>query len=170
MNPDTGDYILDSLREEDDELAKDIHSSIYTVDLLMNMTDKDVQYLLRDFDNSELAVIIKGKREEIRERILCNISERRRLMIEEESVFLGEMRRADVDKSTAELIEYLKELEQKGEVSVPRGEGRMDLEQLIDGRIGDGLVKMGEMTEEQVTAGADAAEGRRFAPVWRDRR
>ena len=26
----------------------------------------------------------------------------------------------------------------------------MDLEQLIDGRIGDGLVKMGEMTEEQV--------------------
>lgn len=26
----------------------------------------------------------------------------------------------------------------------------MDLEQLIDGRIGDGLVRMGEMTEEQV--------------------
>ena len=26
----------------------------------------------------------------------------------------------------------------------------MDIEKLIDGRIGDGLVKMGEMTEEQV--------------------
>ncbi|MDC7228226.1 MAG: hypothetical protein PQJ61_15800 [Spirochaetales bacterium] len=26
----------------------------------------------------------------------------------------------------------------------------MDLEQLIDGRIGDGMVKMGEMTESQV--------------------
>lgn len=28
----------------------------------------------------------------------------------------------------------------------------MDIEQLIDGRIGDGMVKMGEMTEEQVQA------------------
>ena len=26
----------------------------------------------------------------------------------------------------------------------------MDIEKLIDGRIGDGLVKLGEMTEEQV--------------------
>ena len=26
----------------------------------------------------------------------------------------------------------------------------MDIEKLIDGRIGDGLVRMGEMTEEQV--------------------
>lgn len=116
------ELILDGLTDDDEELATEIKSSIYTIDLLKNMEDKDVQYLLREFDNSELAIIIKGKSEEIRGRMLDNISERRRIMIEEESVFLGEMRRSDVDKSTRELIDYLMDLEARGEVTIPRGD------------------------------------------------
>ena len=122
MDPGSEEYILESLGDENDALAADIKNSIYNIDMLLNMSDKDVQYLLREFDNSELAIIIKGKNDEVRGRILDNISERRRIMVKEESVFLGQMRRADVDKSTRELIDYLKELEQRGEVSIPRGE------------------------------------------------
>ena len=114
--------ILDEITNADSRLAEQIKDSIYTIDLLLKMTDKDVQLLLRDFDNSELAIIIKGKNKEIRNLILDNLSERRRAMIEEESIYLGEMLRADVDKATRDLIFYLMDLEQKGLVTIPRGE------------------------------------------------
>ncbi|HAK46092.1 MAG TPA: hypothetical protein DCO79_09290 [Spirochaeta sp.] len=122
MDPGSEEHILDGLTTGSIGLADDIKSSIYTIELLMNMDNKDVQYLLRDFDNSELAIIIKGKSEDVRGRILKSISERRRVMVEEESLYLGEMRRSDVDKSTRELIDYLMELEKLGEVKIPRGD------------------------------------------------
>ena len=114
--------ILENIESKNSHLAEQIKDNIYTIDLLLEMANKDVQYLLRDFDNSEIAIIIKGKNNKIRARILDNLSERRRIMIEEESIYLGEMLRTDVDKSTREFIEYLIELEQKGLVKIPRGE------------------------------------------------
>ncbi|MDC7228227.1 MAG: flagellar motor switch protein FliG [Spirochaetales bacterium] len=122
MSPVSEEKILDDLTEAGEGIADDIRNSIYTIDLLINMDNKDIQTLLRDFDNSELAIIIKGKSKEIRDRILDNISERRRIMIEEESVYLGAMRRSDVDKSTRELVEYMMELERRDEISIPRGD------------------------------------------------
>ncbi len=114
--------ILEELENENKHLAEQIKENIYTVDLLLRMDDKDVQYLLRDFDNSEIAIIIKGKSDSVRTKLLDNLSERRRVMIEEESIYLGEMRRSDVDKSTREFIEYIMELEQKGRIVIPRGD------------------------------------------------
>lgn len=114
--------ILENITESNRALAEEIKDSIYTIDMILRMDDKDVQYLLRDFADSELAVIIKGKPDNIRDRILGSISERRRLIVEEESLHLGEMLRSDVDKSTREMVEYLRELEQKGTVVIPRGE------------------------------------------------
>ena len=122
MSPSAEDTILEVIKNEDQNLADEIRDSIYTIDLLMNMDGKDIQFLLRDFADSELAVVIKGKSKEIRDCILDNVSDRRRVMIEEESLYLGEMRRSDVDKSTRELVDYLIELEEKGEIMIPRGE------------------------------------------------
>lgn len=113
--------ILDNLTDVNNELAEQIKENIYSIDLVLRMDDKDLQYLLRDFDNSELAVIIKGKQADVRKRILEGVSQRRRDMIEEESLHLGEMLRSDVDKATRDLIYYLRDLEQKGLVKIPRG-------------------------------------------------
>jgi flagellar motor switch protein FliG len=114
--------ILNEITSSDNELASQIRDRIYTLDLLLQMEDRDVQYLLRDFENKELAVIIKGKEEDLKNKLLDNISERRRIMIEEESVFIGEMRRTEVDKSTKELIDYMMDLEKQGLISIPRRE------------------------------------------------
>lgn len=114
--------ILEELEHDDRELAGIIKESIYTIDLILKMDDKDIQYVLRDFENSELAVIIKGKNDKVRSKLLDNLSERRRVMIEEESIYLGEMRRSDVDKSTKELIQYMMDLEKKDLIKIPRGD------------------------------------------------
>lgn len=113
--------ILDELTSDDTTLAAEIKEKIYTLDMILNMEDRDVQYLLRDFENSELAIIIKGRKQDLKDKLLNNISERRRIMVEEESVYLGEMRRSDVDKSAKELIDYLMNLEQRGMITIPRG-------------------------------------------------
>ena len=118
----TEEKILDDLSETRKDLAGEIKERIYTTDLILRMDDKDVQLLLRDFADSELAVIIKGKSEELRKKLLDNLSGRRRVMIEEESVYIGEMLRSDVDKATKELMLYLMELEQKGQVIIPRAD------------------------------------------------
>lgn len=64
---------------------------------------------MRDYGDSEIALILKGKPEEIRQKLLANVSERRRVLIEDESLHLGTVKRSDVEKATKEFLKYLQE-------------------------------------------------------------
>lgn len=120
MAPSAESEILRALDLVDPDLSRSVKERLYTADLLLLVSDRDLADLLRDFGDSELALFLKGKTEELRARLLRAVSERRRVLISEEYAHLGPQKRDDVDEITHELLERLRKLEEEGTILVPR--------------------------------------------------
>lgn len=80
-NLETEKNILQKISSEDAELAQDIMKQIYTLDDILLMNDKDVQYLLSLLENTEIRSLIFNRSKEIRQKILTNISKNKALCI-----------------------------------------------------------------------------------------
>ena len=112
--------ILEKLEEEAPLVAEDLKDRLFTIDVLEDMDDRDLQKVLRSLSEKEIALILKGKPESIRVRVLSNLSERRRLLVSEEYRYLGAVPRKEVDKATKEFLETLKRMEAQGEIVIHR--------------------------------------------------
>ncbi len=124
LGSDAGEQLLAELGRESPDLSEDIRDRLFTVDTLLLIEDVDLQKVLQDFPDSEIALVLKGKNEAIRGKVLKNVSERRRTFIMEEYQHLGAMPRKEVDKATREFIAVMKELESQGKIVVRRPDER----------------------------------------------
>lgn len=120
MAPSEGSAILQALAMVDPEVSESIRERLYTTDLLLTMARKDLADLFREFTDSEIALFLKGKSEELRIIVLRAVSERRREIIAEEYAHLGAQKRADVDEITSIVMERMRSLEETGAILVPR--------------------------------------------------
>ncbi len=125
MAPDSERTILEKLRIQDIDLTEEIEKRLFTADILLKLTDRDIQGLLRDYSDSELTLILKGLDEDQRKRILDNISSRRIEIIKEEDNALGAVFRSEIDKAIQEFIDYIRLQAEKGEITLARGDDRL---------------------------------------------
>ncbi len=120
MNLSDEDRILSSLEHEDKELSSEVKEKLFTVDTIIDVRDRDLEKILRDYNDKEIAILLKGRNETIREKILLNVSERRREFIRLEEEALGPILRSDVDKTMKDFLDYLRELEIQGSLLFDR--------------------------------------------------
>ncbi|TWT62046.1 flagellar motor switch protein FliG [Rubinisphaera italica] len=113
--------ILENLEEEDSELADEIRRLMFVFDDLMKLDNKAIQSLLKEVDNSQWALALKGASEEIREKILSNLSQRASEMLREEMEFLGSVRVSDVEAMQSQIVDVVRRLEDSGEIAVSAG-------------------------------------------------
>jgi flagellar motor switch protein FliG len=118
--------ILDDLASSDPELSQDVKDRLFTIELVFDIDDADLQAILRDYDDEEIAVILKAKDERIQQRILSNLSSRRQLMVREEILSLGKMRKSDVDSATKDFVDYLVELDDQRKITIHRNDKIVD--------------------------------------------
>ena len=112
--------LLHYLEDADPELGTEIKERLFTIETLLYIEDRDLQKVLQDVENGRLALIMKGKSEEIRRKILGNLSQSRAQVVIDEYQYLGPKRRSEIDEATREFVRYLKSLEEKGELLVRR--------------------------------------------------
>ncbi|TVR30191.1 MAG: flagellar motor switch protein FliG [Spirochaetaceae bacterium] len=113
-----GGEVMRALRQEEPDIYDEIQDRLFTIETLLLIEDTDLQRVLRDFSDRDIAVILKGKSEDIRAKVLRNVSERRRSIIADEYAHLGPLPRTDVDRASSEFIDYLRRLEDSGELLV----------------------------------------------------
>lgn len=118
MDLSSEEKILEELDNFDPELSQAVKDKVFTIDLILKIDDTELQTILRDYDDREIAVILKGKSEPIASKIIDNVSSRRASLIGEEMTALGRMRRVDVDKATKEFLDYLIELDDQRKISI----------------------------------------------------
>ncbi len=118
MDLSSEEKILEELSDFDPELSQAVKDKVFTIDLILRIDDAELQRILRDYDDREIAVILKGKEEPIASKIIDNVSARRAAIIGEEMIALGQMRRFDVDKATKEFLDYLIELDDQRKISI----------------------------------------------------
>lgn len=93
------------------------HSMInQTVIILLELSDKEIQRLLRDTDSQELAVGMKVLPGKARAKIFRNLSKRLGELIAEDMEYMGPVRRKDGESACAKMMKRVIALEHRAEI------------------------------------------------------
>ena len=77
---------------------------------------------MREVDQKDLVVALKGTSDEFKERFLNNMSEKVRVFITEEMELIGPMRLSEVEEVRLRIAKQVRHLEEEGQVSIKRGD------------------------------------------------
>ncbi len=118
--------ILDGLEKTDPETANEIKKRMFVFDNITLLDDRSIQRVLRDIDAKDLGLALKGASDEVRERIVSNMSERAGKMLEDDMGALGPVRMRHVEEAQGRIVAAIRRLEEAEEIFVMRG-GEDDL-------------------------------------------
>ena len=93
----TEKHIMETLEIEDPELADEIRKKMFVFEDILLLDDRAIQRVLRDVDNNDLAIALKGATEQVQNAIFKNLSQRLASMIKEDMEFMGPVRMKDVE-------------------------------------------------------------------------
>lgn len=119
----TEKHIMETLEIEEPELADEIHRKMFVFEDILSLDDKSIQRVLREVDNNELAVALKGSNEEVQSVVLNNLSKRLATMIKEDMDFMGPVRMKDVEEAQQKIVNIIRKLEDSAEIIISRGGG-----------------------------------------------
>lgn len=119
----TEKHIMESLEIEEPELADEIRKKMFVFEDILLLDDRAIQRVLRDVDNNDLAVALKGANEEIQNVIFKNLSKRLAAMIREDMEFMGPVRMKDVEEAQQKIVGIIRKLEDSAEIVISRGGG-----------------------------------------------
>ncbi len=114
--------VLDQMDAQDPEVAESVRNLMFTFADISKLTDRELQVLLREVDQKDLVVALKAAEEELKDKILGNMSERVRQFISEEMEFLGPMRLSEVEEVQLRIVQQVRQLEEQGQVTIVRGD------------------------------------------------
>jgi flagellar motor switch protein FliG len=119
----TEKHIMETLEVEEPELADEIRKKMFVFEDILSLDDRAIQRVLRDVDNGDLALALKGATEEVQNVILNNLSSRLAVMIKEDMEFMGPVRMKDVEEAQQKIVNIIRKLEDGGEIVIARGGG-----------------------------------------------
>ena len=119
----TEKHIMESMEIEDPELADEIRKKMFVFEDILLLDDRAIQRVLRDVDNSDLAIALKGANEQVQNAIFNNLSKRLASMIKEDMDFMGPVRMKDVEEAQQKIVNIIRKLEDSAEIVISRGGG-----------------------------------------------
>ncbi len=119
----TEKHIMETLEIDEPELADEIRKKMFVFEDILLLDDRAIQRVLRDVDNNDLAIALKGANEEVQNAIFNNLSKRLALMIREDMEFMGPVRMKDVEEAQQKIVNTIRRLEDASEIVISRGGG-----------------------------------------------
>ena len=116
-------HVLDKIDAQDPETAEVVRNMMFVFEDLITLTDREIQILLREVDQKDLVVAMKAASEELKEKILVNMSDRIRTFMQEEMDFMGPMRLREVEDVQLRIVQKARQLEDQGQLNIVRGQG-----------------------------------------------
>lgn len=119
----TEKYIMETLEIEDTDLAEEIKKRMFVFEDVLTLDNRSIQRFLREVDNNQLAIALKGSTDEVQKTIFSNMSKRLVDMIKEDIEFMGPVRLKDVEEAQQKIVNVIRKLEDAGEIVISRGGG-----------------------------------------------
>ena len=110
--------ILEGLSKNDPELATEIKNLMFIFEDITILDDRSIQRVLKEIESKELSFALKAVSEEVKDKILSNMSERASLMVVEEMEYMGPVRLREVEEAQHRIVEVIRQLEEEGEIVV----------------------------------------------------
>lgn len=114
--------IISMLEEKQPELANEVKAKLFTFEDIVGLERGDVQKVLREVDNDQLALALKGVSEDIKQFVFQNLSSRAVETLQEELQFMGPARLSAVEEAQQKVVSVIRRLDEVGEIYLRRGE------------------------------------------------
>jgi flagellar motor switch protein FliG len=118
MGRETGEALLGTLEEGNQELATEIRRAMYTFEDLAVLDARALRSLLEAVPVEKLTMALKTASESLRNHIFTSMSKRAAERIKEDMEVMGGVRLADVEAAQREIVEVALRLDAEGTISL----------------------------------------------------
>jgi flagellar motor switch protein FliG len=112
--------ILDHLDASNAELAEEVRKLMFVFEDLAKLDNRSIQRLLRDVDNKDLVLAMRGVSAELQEKIYRNLSTRAAQALREEMEVTGPVRLRQVEEAQQRIVAIVRRLEAAEEIVLQR--------------------------------------------------
>jgi len=117
--------ILSSIESHDSNLAQAIQDEMFTFDDLIGIDDRGFQTLLREVASDQLITALRGATDELRDKILRNMSKRAAESMREDMENRGPIKVSEVEEAQKEIVAIVRQLSDDGQIMIA-GQGDSD--------------------------------------------
>jgi flagellar motor switch protein FliG len=114
--------VLEQLTEADAELSAEVRRLLFVFEDIVKLDDRSIQLILRETDQKDLALALRGVSDDVKSKVLSNMSERGSQMLAEEMEFQPPQRKRDIESAQGKVVAVVRSLEEAGTVVLARGE------------------------------------------------
>jgi len=122
MDRTTESMILSSMEEIYPDMANEIRELRFTFEDLKRVEDEGIRLVLRDVSSEDLLVALKTASDELKIKILSNMSDHAASMLQEDLELLGPTKISAVEKAQQKIVSICKHLEDSGAIVMDQGE------------------------------------------------
>ncbi len=123
--------VIEALDNEDAELADQVRALLFVFEDIVKLDDRGVQLVLREVDQKDLALALRGVPEPVKQKVLTNMSQRGAEMLLEEIEYQPPQRRSVVEEAQGHIVAAIRRLEDAGALTIARGGVDSDAEELL---------------------------------------
>jgi flagellar motor switch protein FliG len=118
--------VLDELAKSEAPLAEEVRLLLFTFEDVVKLDDRSIQMVLKEVDQKDLAIALRGVSEDVRLRIFSNMSERGAELLKEEIDFQPPQRKRIIEEAQGRIVGVVRRLEEAGAIVISRGAGGDD--------------------------------------------
>lgn len=121
VDGDTEKSVLSLIENEDADLAGRIKQIMFVFEDLLEVDDRYFRDILQSVDNQLLAKALRTGTDEMKEKIMSNLSERASEMLKEDMEVMGMIKLSEVEQAQQDIIKTAKRLESEGRIVLTEG-------------------------------------------------
>jgi len=113
--------VLDQLAEANGEIADEVRLLLFTFEDVVKLDDRSIQMVLKEVDQKDLAVALRGVSDAVKDRIFANMSERGAELLKEEIDFQPPQRRRVIEEAQGRIVGVVRRREEYRAIVLARG-------------------------------------------------
>ncbi|HEX7326810.1 MAG TPA: flagellar motor switch protein FliG [Rhodanobacteraceae bacterium] len=114
--------LLDGVSTLDTKLGETIRENMFVFADLVQIEARALQTLLREVPQDQLTAALKAATPEVAEKLLANLSEHAREMVQEDLEFGRPVRRSEAERAQKAILQTARKLDSEGKITITQNE------------------------------------------------
>jgi flagellar motor switch protein FliG len=110
--------VLENLASTDKDVAEEVRGMLFVFEDIVKLDERAIQQVLREVDQKDLVLALRGAPENVMEIVLANMSERGSAMLKEEMEIQPPQRKRDVDDAQSRIVAVVRKLDEAGAIVI----------------------------------------------------
>ena len=114
--------VLDQMDAQDSDVSESIKNLMFVWADVGKFRNRELQVFMQEVDDRDLVIGLKTTEEEMKQRLLSQVSAEKREFLIQEIETLGPMRLSEVEEVQLRLVQVVRRLEGEGKIAIVRGD------------------------------------------------